>query len=223
MIITAHAGCDGTPPNSVEFLQYAFASKADAIEVDVRTDGKTLVLSHDDDFAAPVSLRQAFEMLKLFPGKLMNCDLKQDGLDVPVYDLAVACGVERQLIYTGSVNRELFVKGKCVLPFVRWYANIDVLRPGIWAVIDPLSDAQKLPYLLEVLHAVHAYACCGINWHYALTALVADAARENNIGMSVWTIDDPAVMRDFLMSAPDNITTNRVQLMMEMIAEYRNA
>ena len=35
-MLTAHSGCDGTAPNSREYLLYALQSGADALEVDVR-------------------------------------------------------------------------------------------------------------------------------------------------------------------------------------------
>ena len=47
-IITAHSGCEKTPPNSREHILAAIATGAEYIEIDVRYDGEQLYLSHDE-------------------------------------------------------------------------------------------------------------------------------------------------------------------------------
>ena len=88
-IITAHSGCDGTEDNSLEFVTYALRSEAGCLEVDVRKgqDGD-LILSHDDNGGEGVFLRNVFERMAQVPEKMINCDLKERDLEIPVYRMA---------------------------------------------------------------------------------------------------------------------------------------
>ena len=139
-LITAHSGADHTEENSVAFLRHAFATAADAIEVDVRMLAGELVLAHDGMAASlSVTLRQAFEMLREDQsGKRMNCDLKEEGLERPVYDLAVAAGVAERILYTGSVSVER-MRAEGVLQKVEVYLNIEEAVPEL----RPLWEAAQ--------------------------------------------------------------------------------
>ena len=45
--IIAHAGCEGTPPNSLSYIRTAIAAGVDAVEFDLRLGGERVLLSHD--------------------------------------------------------------------------------------------------------------------------------------------------------------------------------
>lgn len=136
-IITAHSGCDRTEDNSVEFIEYALASGADCLEVDVREDRRgELVLSHDEAGDNNPSLQKAFELLKKHPQKKINCDLKRKDLEAAVYRLASEMGVERQLIYSGEVNPSFLEKKKEEdFPAAEIYMNIENIYPQVYEEI----------------------------------------------------------------------------------------
>lgn len=209
-MLTAHSGCDGTAPNSREYLLYALQSGADALEVDVRRQGETLVLSHDAPMAEPLTLREAFSLLP--PEKQINCDLKTAGLEEAVYCLAKEYGLENRLIFTGEVDPRLFTGENIPFPEVRWFANINNIDPGLEQRIDtmPPEDARKA--LLDVLQQLTGRRTAGINWHYSHAQRVWQEARALGLGISVWTVDDEKDLRHFLALNPDNLTTNRIQL-----------
>ena len=210
MIITAHSGCDGTAPNSAEFLDHAFATAADAVEADIRADGDTLVLSHDEAGEGAVTLRSAFLRLKEHPEKLMNCDLKQPGLERAVYMLAEEIGVEKQLIYTGEVDPALFLKDDPAFSLVRWYVNINNIVPDLEQQIDHMPVEEAKAALVAILEKIKEYHAAGLNWYYRHAELIWERAEQMRIGISVWTVDDPEVMARLLKTNADNITTNRV-------------
>lgn len=211
-MLTAHSGCDGTAPNSREYLLYALQSGADAVEVDVRRQGETLVLSHDAPMAEPVTLREAFVLVQQFPKEQINCDLKTAGLEEAVYCLAKEYGLENRLIFTGEVNPRLFTGENTPFPEVRWFANINNIEPGLEQRIDtmPPEDARKA--LLRILQQLTGRRTAGINWHYSHAQRVWQEARALGLGISVWTVDDEKDLRHFLALNPTNLTTNRIQL-----------
>ena len=210
MMLTAHSGCDGTAPNSREYLLYALQSGADALEVDVRRQGETLVLSHDAPTAEPLTLREAFYLLP--PEKQINCDLKTAGLEEAVYCLAKEYGLENRLIFTGEVDPRLFTGVNIPFPEVRWFANINNIESGLEQRIDtmPPEDARKA--LLDVLQQLTGLRTAGVNWHYSHAQRVWQEARALGLGISVWTVDDEKDLRYFLALNPTNLTTNRIQL-----------
>ena len=104
-LLTAHSGCDGTKDNSLEYINYALNLGADCLELDIRKDKSgTLVLSHDDG-PAHVTLEEAFTMLANHPEKRLNCDVKQDGLELEVYSLARQKQVVGQIVFSGSISK----------------------------------------------------------------------------------------------------------------------
>ena len=106
MMITAHSGCDGTQPNSMEYISFAAGQPIDALEVDVRRakDGQ-LLLTHDPIGDKPlVTLDEAFRFLA--DRKIMiNCDLKEYGLEDDILESAEKYGIGKErIIFTGAVS-----------------------------------------------------------------------------------------------------------------------
>ena len=68
-VITAHSGCEGTPPNSREHILAAIASGAEMLEVDIRERDGLLYLSHDEgeDPAACVSFDELLDLISPSP------------------------------------------------------------------------------------------------------------------------------------------------------------
>lgn len=216
MWITAHAGCEGTAPNSMENLLCAFSGGADVVEVDVRQSGGVLVLSHNEPAGVPVPFSRALSLLAAHPDKKLNCDLKTAGLEQAVYDAAGSFGVANRLIYTGEVDRTLFSLTEEALPGVSWYANINNFVPGLEENIEALPPQEAKKALLSVLDQIGATRAAGLNWQYRHALWVWEEARERGVGISVWTVDDPEDLRSLLALHPDNLTTNRVRLALSL-------
>ena len=219
-MITAHSGCDGTPDNSLEYIQYALNMAVDAFEVDIRrNDAGELILSHDKTAQEAVRLEEAFLMLKTHPEKKINCDFKQHGLEADAVWLAKAHGVEKQLIFTGSVNAELFLKGKNAYPEVQWYANIECFPEYDERLKNSVSETEIAENLRQLLQHMCGYDTAGLNWNYKKAEIVWQEARNAGIGISVWTADDPAVQLKWLERGADNITTRRPAQLLSVRAE----
>ena len=104
-MITAHSGCEGRPDNSLEYVQYALHCGADALEVDVHPKDDGFYISHDPSDGAHPDLKDVFSLIR-GSGVKVNCDLKHPGIEHAVLTLAQACGVDEQLIFSGSVSLE---------------------------------------------------------------------------------------------------------------------
>ena len=213
-MITAHSGCDNTQDNSLEFLNYAFALPAEALEVDVRKDlHDELIISHDETAEKSVTLEEVFSLLHKHPEKKVNCDLKQENLEADVVKLAKQYGVDHQLIFTGTVNKELFLKGSAAYPQVTWFANLEVFTQSSAEMLhlyDEGLEAQLREMLIRVLTEMSLYEAAGINWRYPFAELIWKKAKKMGIGISVWTVDDPDVQRIWLERDIENITSRNI-------------
>lgn len=209
MMITAHSGCDGTEDNSLEFIRYALKLPVEAFEVDVRKDSRgELILSHNETQEKAVGLDQAFALLKAHPDKRINCDLKQPELENAVVELAKEYGVDKQLIFTGEVNPELFRKGAVQYPEVLWFANLECFWPdyGAW-MRSGVTEEQVAERLEQVLEKMLDYEVQGLNWYYEMAEKVFKKTIELGIGISVWTVNDQEKQEIWLGRKVKNITT----------------
>lgn len=200
-LITAHSGCDGTPDNSLEFISHALHCGADALEVDVRaaSDG-TLYLSHDRTDSACPLLAQAFQMLRSSPMQI-NCDLKQPGLEEAVLDLARKWSVAGQLLFSGSVSMEQMVQNAEIRS--RTLLNV---RP----VLPAEGTASTERQLEELVRICRTCGAAVINVSYEMcTAPVLERLREEQIGVSAWTVNEEEAARRLLEQGIYNITSRR--------------
>lgn len=221
-LITAHSGADATPANSMEFAQYALASDADAIEVDVRRQpgGNALILSHDaPGDGAQTLLQQVFEKAAGQASVRVNCDLKELGLESQVVALANRMGILDRLIFSGTVDptnlRDLPILGQQV------YWNIDEQIPALYA------RCQRDPaYALEAAEEMcRRCAQFGVQTINAYEGLVDDRFLDilcsHHIAVSVWTVDDEARLAYFLSRGVRNITTRRLTAALSMRRQRR--
>ena len=141
--ITAHSGSDGTPDNSLACVEYALSTAADAFEVDVRrlADG-TLALGHDAaDHTAP-TLREVLALAAAKPGVRINCDLKERGLEPDVAALAAECGMSGRLIFSGSVDVNIFAAHPELHDCAEVYLNIEEYVPDLYLNYRNIPDFE---------------------------------------------------------------------------------
>ncbi len=206
-MITAHAGAEGTPANTLESLKILCACGADAVEMDVRaSEGGELLLSHNplEAGAEYATLEDALNLVHDMHDTLMvNIDLKEENLTRRVWAAAEACGMAGRLLFTGSVCPvdERFVEG---IPADIWYNEF---------LLQPDERANPLESVLRRGHPA-------INIHYPkvdLGALTPETARR----YSCWTLDDEAALAAFLRAGVLNITTRMPKRALELRKEIQ--
>lgn len=205
-MITAHAGAEGTAPNTLESLRVLAGLGADAIELDVREAGGELILSHNPPAPGErcATLNDALLLIHdADPRVMVNLDMKQVDHAEAAWAVAERCGMTGRLLFTGSICPvdERFMRGK---PADIWY-NESLLLP----------DERPEP-LRSVLLRGHP----AINIYHRLVdpaALTPETAR----CYSCWTVDRPEDIAAFLRAGIRNITTRQPRLALTLRDEIQ--
>lgn len=208
-VITAHSGADGTPDNSMEFVRYALVHHADVLEVDVRMVKGRLIVSHDETGEEAVALKDIFETVNSFADTRINCDLKEYDLEDDVRGLARACGLPaKRILYSGSVKpveQSVFCSWRDVEVF--W--NVEECIPDVYALDEsgqgnPLTEEEMEKLTADCRkYGIHVV---NINEKY-VTPKFLFVMKENGLGISAWTVNEPDRIREFLDLEICNITT----------------
>ena len=207
-IITAHSGCEGTPPNSLAHILAAIDTGAEMVEVDIRADGDRLYLSHDvaEDPSACVSLDTFMSMVASVPALEVNCDVKTDGLIVPVMETARRYGVADRMVFTGQCNHR--------------DGQIQEQGGRLWVSLWPGQDNET-----AVKTACETYRDVGepiLNLHYSMISASNLAyLRERGMDFSAWTVDDEPTLRALLGLGIANITTRKPRLALALRDELQ--
>ncbi len=234
-LITAHAGCMGTIPNSRESFIAAFSSKADIIEADIRSTRDGIpVLTHDDSLSlngsAPIKVGGLDwgELLALVDSG------QADGIMRLETYLDLAAELDSALRGGKSSVLNLDIKESASLGAVARIVRNRGLGPmalfsGI--KVDGLAEARDalsgLRYLFnadasliaaespeagcrKVCAIASEFGCAGINleWTNASAEFVR-RARTAGFPVMLWTVDKAEDMKTALAYDPDSITTNR--------------
>lgn len=226
--VKAHAGCEGTRPNTMASLRSAMASGASILEIDVQqTADRRLVAWHDDMLAGAVIEQTPLAQLKALEPELMTLDEALDGiqafegiinLDLKKVDYTLlfqaACGsgLLDRIVLTGIYADEL---------------------PPCRAVFGETPVWHAAPYrpegVSEEEYEDYAALCCkeavdagsrDLNiWFGTCRPELVERAHALGIRVHVWTVDDEAEMREAIHMEPDSITTNRVTTLYRLMAE----
>lgn len=210
---TAHSGCEHTADNSLEFLEKALALGVPALEVDVtvRNDG-TPVLLHAESAGENAGLLLE-EALRLIAEKSdtvrINLDLKAFSNIPRIAELAEQYRLTERCFFTG-VEAEQTQTVKIDAPNIPYYLNMDFNKMRL----------EDEGYLRSAVLEVQRSGAVGINCHYrnASKKLIA-LCRAEGLKVSLWTADNPLVMRNLLLLAPDNITTRRPILLASLLPQ----
>ena len=207
-VITAHSGCEGTPPNSREHILAAIASGADLLEVDVRGRDGYLYLSHDEgiDPASCVSFEELLDLITPVPALRVNCDVKTDGLIEAVMEAANKRGQGWRILFTGQCNH----RGELIAS----------LGGELWISMWPSGDSET-----SVRKTADAYKDIPdpfLNVHYSMISEENYAyLRERGMDFSAWTVDDEAALRALLTMGIANITTRKPRLALALRDEIQ--
>jgi glycerophosphoryl diester phosphodiesterase len=212
--LTAHSGCDGMKDNYMEFVSYALGLDVDAIEVDVRKSSEgMLVLAHNDG-PASATLRDVLLKLKEHPEKKLNCDLKQDNLELDVWKLAKQAGAGKQIIFSGTVSGDAAKLEPDLYKHVDWFVNIELLFPEIQALgfAEAVSMLGHMYMADKMKEFITGNTARCVNTHHSIAStLLYGELMKRGIPISVWTPNDEQVILRFLEDGVYNITTRNVK------------
>ena len=198
MTITAHSGCNDTEPNSMASLQEGYNSGADIVEFDLNFDKHGVpYLSHDDLKGNEIKLEQAFIFLANNENVQANIDVKKTDNMPAVFHLINLYNLSERVFFTGV--EEKFVEAvRTGCPGIAYYLNY---KPEFLKV-----HCQQ--YIDELVNNVKDCTAIGINMrHYYLSGKLVQTFHENNLLVSVWTVNNGYFMQRAIYYGPDNITT----------------
>ena len=205
---TAHTGCIKTADNSLAAIEEGAKYGADIVEFDLNflPDG-TPVLSHDKPKGKEVTLDEAFKKVSEYENLKVNVDVKNVQNLKEVYPLAKKYELEDRIFYTG-VTTEFLEAVKNDSPEVPYYLNVSVEKPR----------KQTPEYLEGLVKTVKDSGAVGINFNkdHATKKLV-DTFHENDLLVSIWTVNKKRKMYKILFLKPDNITTRRPDKLKEIL------
>ena len=205
---TAHTGCVKTADNSLEAIEEGAKYGANIIEFDLNflKDG-TPVLSHDKPKGNEITLDEAFKKVSEYENLKVNVDVKNVKNLKSVYPLAQKYGLEDRIFYTG-IDIDFLEAVKKDSPEVPYYLNVSVEKPR----------KQTPEYLQNLVKTVKDSGAVGINFNkdHATKELV-DTFHENDLLVSIWTVNKKRKMYKILFLGPDNITTRRPDKLEEIL------
>jgi glycerophosphoryl diester phosphodiesterase len=234
-VVTAHSGCDGTAQDSIESINAGIRNGADAVEVDVRLNGKgVLILSHDKDesraYPGAVALTEAFEIIVANKRIGINCDVKERETVPAILALAAEEGIgSKQLILTGSSTPSMLAADSGIVKKAAVWLNIeeiveDYYRIGA-AVIKPyihLIDAKSHWYELGALIEPIITDCLrlgvgAVNVPYTeQTKPLIARFIAGGLPVSVWTLNDRKSIEQAFEMGVINVTTRDTKLAVEV-------
>ncbi len=205
---TAHTGCVDTKDNSLEAIEIGAKFGADIVEFDLNflSDG-TPVLAHDKPKGNEITLDEAFKKVSEYENLKVNVDAKSVANLKAVYPLAQKYGIESRIFYTGIELKDVEAVKKDS-PEVPYYLNFNVEKP----------KKQTPEYLQSLVEAVKGCGAIGINFNKDnATKELVDIFHENDLLVSIWTVNEEKKMYEILHLAPDNITTRRPDKLKEIL------
>lgn len=236
-MITGHTGNDGTPANSIESVNKSISLGADAFEIDIRKDeNSVLILSHDkksqSDYNKCVRLSEVFQIASQHPEIRINCDLKDDDLQLDVVILAKRYGIcKSQLIFTGTVTQAYLTQHPEIVEMADFYLNVECVMEDLFFQMvsqeidvdletfreNPWKQIRKIvpaidPFIMTLSEICRKYDAKGINMPYGC---VTDANikhfKDLNLPISVWTVSEEVDMARLFSFEVDNLTTRSVE------------
>lgn len=198
MTITAHSGCNGTAPNSIASLEDGYNSQADILEFDLYFDKYGVpYLSHDELKGNELKLEEAFKFLANNPNVKANIDVKKVDNMPAVYQLINLYNLSNRVFFTGvEIKFVEAVRTGC--PGIPYYLNC---KPEFFKI-----HCQQ--YINELMNNVKESSAIGINMrHYYLSRKLVKTFHENDLLVSVWTVNIKYFMQRAIYYGPDNITT----------------
>ncbi len=196
--VTAHSGCGGSAPDSIESMRVGYESGAEIVEIDLNFNERgECVLSHDEPKEREyyVTLDEALSFLASTDLRA-NLDLKSTKNLPIVYETIEKYSLKDRVFFTGAAEDRIEeIKRDC--PGVGYYLNAG----GKFNTEEAVSG---------VVMRAQACGALGVNLHYSdLTRRLVEVCHKNGLSVSVYTVDKPHIISHVLLYRPDNVTTRR--------------
>lgn len=206
---TAHTGCMGTEENSIEAIEESVTNGAQIVEFDLNfNESNEPILSHDAPTGEEVTLDEAFKKVSEYANLKVNVDIKSCAALEKIKTTAEQYGVLDRIFFTGVSDEFLESVQKADLG-IPYYLNVNV-------------DSKKrhdTAYIESLVQKVKDSGAIGINFNKDnATAEIVEAFHNNDLLVSIWTVDKERDMKKILCLSPDNITTRNPKLLNELIS-----
>lgn len=209
--VTAHTGCLGTAPNTVDAMEKGVKAGADIVEFDLNFDKNgEPVLSHNEPEAGAVHLREAFKFLAEHKNIKANVDVKDTSNLGTVAKYAKEYGVSDRIFFTGIFAKDVSAVER-LCPEIPFYLNYSVNSKGNGDMV----------YILHIVETVKNSGAIGININYKTASKqLANAFRAEGLLVSLWTVNSKCGFCRVLKLCPDNITTKRPDILCDMLGKF---
>ena len=203
--IIAHTGCMGTEMNSIESIKAGIQAKADYIELDIRFSKDGPVLTHDSlrPDTCYLKLEDALNIIKPAANVNVALDLKEWERITEITDILKHFQMTDRAIYLGNFMDDI--------DLIRTFGGGVPCFPNLYPEQVNGKNKEDLNKLAENIRFSDA-AAVGIDYT-AASKLLSDILHENNILLSVWTVDDLPSIEKMLSYNVDFITSNRLDLL----------
>ncbi len=207
--VTFHAGAIKTKPNSLESIKAALDYGAKVVEFDVsfRPDG-TAVIIHDgkpeDDEG--VLLDDALAVVATDKECKINLDIKSTVNLSEVDRLVKKHGLFERVFYTGVFEDWVeTVKNTSAIPY---YLNHNLTK----------KESYDDNLLQELADKIISLGAIGLNSNFSnASAISTHVMRKNGLLVSLWTANKAADMARVIACQPDNVTTKKPHILLEML------
>ena len=242
-LVTAHDGCEGTQPHTLQSIERALETGADVVEIDIRlTHDGVVILEHDPmltvDGESAKLFGLTFDELDRFQrqGRIAErgpesritrleevLEVLRTGASVLNLDVKEDAVIDPALALLESNSmRDRVVFSGCELPRARRLSS----HNQKYQVLLNADDGQYLrgaadyeAFARELCEAAVEARCCGINvYHTFCRERLIDYAARRFLPVSAWTVDDPEQMRFLLGAGVHSITTHRVSLLRSLMS-----
>ena len=239
-LITAHSGCNNTPPNSLESVITGMESGADFVEVDVRTTKDGLPVLFHDGFMktenhgliniCDYSLSELNDFIK------SDSSMKNQYSEIVTFTKAVSIAKDFGCLLNVDIKDD-----SCIDPMATTVKNADMVDSVIITGCKykrAASLKKKYPEFQVLLNIGHKLllekeksasviaeevcrmavdaSCCGINIEFNyLTDELVQTARRRFLPISIWTLKESNNLDDYLKMGLYSITTTAVDLLVE--------
>lgn len=205
-LITAHAGAEQTPPNSLDSLRVLLRCGADFVELDLRGETGRLILAHDrlEQGKEYSPLEDAFTLFAQHPGPRMNLDVKEPGLIPNAWEMAGEFGLQARIVFTGDAGAEdlRFVRERGAELWLNYY-------------LLPMKDWPRA----HETAVAHGFPALNIDQRRVTARMLEEAPRR----LSVWTVNEEQKLRALLLAGVLNITTKTPLLALRLRKEIQRS
>ena len=246
-LITAHSGCNNTPPNSMESLIVGMESGADFVEVDVRSEKNGLPVLFHDGFIKTRNQGQVnicdYTLSELNNFIKSDSNMKNQYSEIITFTRAVSMAKEYGCFLNVDIKDDtcidpmaLIVKDADMVDSVivtgckykrayslkKKYPDFQVLLNIGRKILEETGKSASL-IAEEVCRMAVDASCCGINieFKYLSDELIHTALRRF-LPISIWTLKESDNLDAYLKMGLYSITTTEVDILLKKRKKITN-